>query len=84
MNNRIKELAEQAEKWIRTTNFEGMPEDEMTYDEIFQKKFAELIVKMCADAADMAYDARCKYVGDYVGEYMGYGEEEGITAWREA
>ena len=84
MNNRIKELAEQAEKWIRTTNFEGMPEDEMTYDEIFQKKFAELIVKMCADAADMAYDARCEYVGDYVGEYMGYGEEEGITAWREA
>jgi hypothetical protein len=24
-----------------------MPEDEMTYDEIFQKKFAELIVREC-------------------------------------
>jgi hypothetical protein len=44
--------------------------------------FAELIVRMCADYADMAYDARCKYVGDYVAEAMGYGEEEGITAWR--
>lgn len=47
MNERIKEFAEQVEKWIRTTNFEGMPEDEMTYDEIFQKKFAELIVREC-------------------------------------
>ena len=45
MNERIKELAAQVEKYISTTNFEGMPEDEMTYDEIFQKKFAELIVR---------------------------------------
>ena len=47
MNERIKELAAQVEKYISTTNFEGMPEDEMTYDEIFQKKFAELIVREC-------------------------------------
>jgi hypothetical protein len=47
MNERIKELAAQVEKYISTTNFEGMPEDEMTYDEIFQKKFAELIVGEC-------------------------------------
>lgn len=47
MNERIFELAVQVEKWISTTNFEGMPEDEMTYDEIFQKKFAELIVGEC-------------------------------------
>lgn len=49
MNERIRQLALQAEKWISTTNFEGMPEDEMTYDEIFQKKFAELIVRECAN-----------------------------------
>jgi hypothetical protein len=31
-----------------------MPEDEMTYDEIFQKKFAELIVRECIeDCRDM-------------------------------
>jgi len=48
MNERIKELAEQAEKWICTTNFEGMPEDNMTYDELYNKKFAELIVRECA------------------------------------
>jgi hypothetical protein len=45
---RIKELAEQAEKWISTTNFEGMPEDDMTYEEIYNKKFAELLVRECA------------------------------------
>jgi hypothetical protein len=49
MNERIKELAAQVEKYISTTNFEGMPEDEMTYDEIFQKKFAELIVRECTN-----------------------------------
>ena len=49
MNERIKELAGYVEKYISTTNFEGMPEDEMTYDEIFQKKFAELIVQSILD-----------------------------------
>ena len=49
-------------------------------DEI--EKFAELIVRMCADAADMAQDADCEYVGDYVAEYMGYGQPEGVTEWR--
>jgi hypothetical protein len=47
MNERIKEIAGQVEKYISTTNFEGMPENEMTYDEIFQKKFAELLIKEC-------------------------------------
>ena len=49
MNERIKELIEQVEKWIKTTNFEGMPEDDMTYEEIFNKKFAELIIRECAN-----------------------------------
>ena len=49
-------------------------------DEI--EKFAELIVRACADAADMAQDADCEYAGDYVAEYMGYGEKEGVTEWR--
>ena len=45
MNERIQELAEQVKKWISTSNFEGMPEDEMTYEEIFNKKFAELVIE---------------------------------------
>lgn len=50
MNARIKEITEQVEKYISTTNFEGMSEDEMTYEEIFNKKFAELIINDCINA----------------------------------
>lgn len=45
-------------------------------------KFAALIVKECADAADMAYEADCTFSGDYVVEHMGFGEEEGAATWR--
>lgn len=76
MNERIKELADQAELTIRTSKGTYMSHPE------FNKKFAELIVRMCADYADMAQDAGCEYAGDYVAEAMGYGEKEGITAWR--
>jgi hypothetical protein len=48
-----------------------------------KEMFAALIVKACADAADMGYEGDCgDYVGDYVGESMGYGEDKGITNWR--
>jgi hypothetical protein len=45
------------------------------------EKFAELIVKMCADAADAVAPSRCN-AGDYVGEQLGYGQENGISEWR--
>jgi hypothetical protein len=47
-----------------------------------REKFAALIVKACADAADMAQAARCKDAGDYVAEQMGFGAEEGVSTWR--
>ena len=51
--------------------------------ELFDKEmFAELIVKACADAADMAHAAHCKYPGDYVVEQMGFGLVEGVSAFR--
>jgi hypothetical protein len=46
------------------------------------EELVKKVVKKCADYADMAYDARCEYPGDYVAEGMGYGVEEGVTAWR--
>jgi hypothetical protein len=42
MNERIKELAEQAEKYA-DDNFKGQP----TYSEAYDSKFAELIVREC-------------------------------------
>lgn len=74
MNKRIKQLADQALKECDDAKERGIDQ--------YSKRFAELIVKACADAADMAQDAGCKYAGDYVAEYMGYGQEEGVTAWR--
>jgi hypothetical protein len=83
MNERIKELAEQA-TMIKEVDCEGYLGRSYTrQEEYFDKeKFAELIVKECADAADMAYDARCANPGDYIAEQLGYGVEEGVTEWR--
>jgi hypothetical protein len=49
MNERIKRLAEQAEKYA-DDNFRGEP----TWSEAFETKFAELIVRECAQIADTA------------------------------
>ncbi len=46
MNERIRELAEQAEKYA-DDNFRGEP----TWSEAFESKFAELIVRECAEFA---------------------------------
>ncbi len=45
MNDRIIELAEQAEKYV-DDNFRGEP----TWSEAFESKFAELIIKECGVA----------------------------------
>ncbi len=89
MNERIKQLISEADAYAWSVDNKYVARDccndgEVNYmwEDAFREKFAELIVKECADAADMAYDARCEFVGDYVGEYMGYGKEHGITAWR--
>lgn len=44
MNERIRELAEQAEKYA-DDNFRGEP----TWSEAFESKFAELIIQECCD-----------------------------------
>jgi predicted PolB exonuclease-like 3'-5' exonuclease len=43
MNERIRELAEQAEDWADSQNFY-----ESDYKDYFNEKFAELIVRACA------------------------------------
>jgi len=75
MNERIENLAQDCFEY-----FEGTLDGDIV--EFDYKKFAELIVRMCADAADMAQDAGCKYAGDYVAEQMGYGEDHGVAKWR--
>jgi hypothetical protein len=65
MNERIRELSEQAEKYA-DDNFRGEP----TWSEAFESKFAELIVRECADIASInqhQYNA----VGEYVLKHFG-------------
>ena len=82
MNERIRELAEQAGYDI-SPFYTGEDNYQIPhYKNEKLEKFAELIVRMCADYADMAQDAGCEYAGDYVAEAMGYGVEEGIATWR--
>lgn len=80
MNKRMLELYRQAQ--VPDTAID--PSNNMPYEttRFSADKFAELIVRMCADAADMAQDAGCEYTGDYVAEYMGFGQEQGVTEWR--
>lgn len=47
MNERIKELAEQARKYVADAIELGFPQDQV--DDIRDEKFAELIVKECCD-----------------------------------
>ena len=58
MNEQIRQLAEQAEEYaVRVTT--GDWEDGLAYQDLFNKKFAELIVRECAEVAfktDVSYN----------------------------
>ena len=45
------------------------------------QRLAELIVRDCANAADMAHAARCDYPGDYIVEHFGL-DVDGAATWR--
>ncbi len=74
MNERIRELAEQAEKYA-DDNFRGEP----TWSEAFESKFAELIVKKCAnivwDEAEKTMSSEVNDAGYKIIEYFGVTEE---------
>lgn len=83
MNEILKTLWNQAMKKTNEEVSTSLGKDYFfVHEQVLRKNFAELIVKKCADAADMAYDARCAYPGDYVGESLGCGTEEGVAVWR--
>ena len=74
MNEQIKQLVDEARVYYNDD-----------YNDLAKlQKFAEMIVRACADAADMAYAARCANPGDYVAEQLGCGVEEGVTEWRQS
>ena len=57
MNDRIKQLVEQANRYALDKANEGEDEDfDYSFDDDFQEKFAELIVKECANHCDLLLD----------------------------
>lgn len=63
MNERIRELAEQAEEW----NADG---DKC---EVNLQKFAELIVRECADISNQA-EKQCQHPGTQILKHLGVEE----------
>ena len=52
MNGRIRELAEQADKWSQTMTWSSDPKyGDMPVSDLFNEKFAELIVQECLSYA---------------------------------
>ena len=49
MNEKIKLLAEQARAWVNDTNNVAPDIEYVFYKDAYDKKFAELIVRECAD-----------------------------------
>ena len=54
MNERIRELAEQARDYVADAIELGFPQDQI--DDIRDEKFAELIVRECANHCDLLLD----------------------------
>jgi hypothetical protein len=74
MNQRIKQLTEQAEKYA-DDNFKGEP----TYSEAYDSKFAELIVRECAliafhNVVNLSSIADAEDVEANIREYFGVEE----------
>jgi len=66
MNNRIKELANQAGIKHRL----NVPDEIWGYDSNLQK-FAELIVRECAKIADLADENKCEWIGGNILVHFG-------------
>ena len=80
MNDRIKELSSQARNYAREYVADckqyGYYMEHNEYDLQFEAKFAELIVKECAEIADNADATREKWqsIGKFVREHFGVQE----------
>lgn len=76
MNTRIDKIAEQAGLWndMEPTRREGRYVGHMNVSDV--EKFAELIIRECAEVADNADATRQKWegIGKYVREHFGVEE----------
>jgi len=65
MNERIRELVKQAEQYALDKANEPEEEDlEFSFDDDFQEKFAELIVRECAHMAESFHHHQYDFTGN--------------------
>ena len=74
MNERIKQLAEQAGAEIKAEYEDESRRNRRLYNEIFLPKFAELIVRECAEQVDWILAQGGKTQGDMLKEHFGVKE----------
>ena len=72
MNERIRELAEQADKWS-DEEFHRLFLANETPDrqKLFKTKFAQLIIEECAQIADECVVRDLNFPGEYIKDYFG-------------
>lgn len=84
MNTKLSNMWEQATKMANNMVPANLGKDySAAFEQAQRKNFAKLIVAACANAADMAQEADCRYAGDYVVESMDLGIDEGAADWRD-
>jgi len=74
MNERIRELAEQAKKYALDAMIKITDKEQAlkVYSETYDTKFAELIVRECAEVANAGIDpAESHLIGDDILEHFG-------------
>jgi hypothetical protein len=77
MKERIRELADEADKWSQTMTWSSDPKyGDRPVSDLFNEKFAELIVRECAGVVEDAVDHR-EPASTYVGKIkQHFGVEE--------
>jgi len=81
MNERIKNLVYEAEEYAldKANEHDGDEDYEYTFEDDFQEKFAELIVRECADIAkhhvmNISTYADAEFVNEQIKEHFGVEE----------
>jgi hypothetical protein len=66
-NERIKELSKQAWEWAEQQEYKDATQE---FSEILEQKFAELIVRECADISNQA-EKQCQHPGTMMKNHFG-------------
>jgi hypothetical protein len=66
-NERIKELSKQAWEWAEQQEYKDATQE---FSDILEQKFAELIVRECADISNQA-EKQCQHPGTMMKNHFG-------------